>query len=107
MADVNERRFDLDALDPDDPFEIDDGNRPHLAKHAPYTEHDVLDAYHCGEPRYFPAPEPEHWLLVAHIPGAFVVIPLAPSRSGDPAKCRPIGIYSAPQHLVALYEETG
>jgi hypothetical protein len=38
-------RFDVDALDPDDPFEIDDDNMPHLAKHAPFTSEDVLDAW--------------------------------------------------------------
>jgi len=30
-------RFDLDLLDPDDPFEIDDANRPHLYKHLPIS----------------------------------------------------------------------
>jgi len=28
-------RFEIDLLDPDDPFEIDDQNRPHLYKHLP------------------------------------------------------------------------
>ena len=41
-------RFDLDALDPDDPFELDSGNLPHLAKHAPFTAEDALDAWTFG-----------------------------------------------------------
>jgi hypothetical protein len=36
-------RFDLEALDPDDPFELDSGNLPHLTKHAPLTAEDALD----------------------------------------------------------------
>jgi len=29
------KRLDVDLLDPEDPFEIDDGNRVHLYKHLP------------------------------------------------------------------------
>jgi hypothetical protein len=32
-------------LDPNDPFELDDGNRAHLAKHVPFTEETLLDAW--------------------------------------------------------------
>lgn len=48
-------RFDLDALDPDDPFELDSGNLPHLAKHAPFTAEDVVDAWTFGDPLFYPA----------------------------------------------------
>ena len=50
-------RFDLEALDPDDPFELDDGNLPHLAKHAPFTAEDAVDAWTFGDPLFYPAAE--------------------------------------------------
>jgi hypothetical protein len=100
-------RFDLEALDPDDPFELDDGNIPHLAKHAPFTADDALDAWTFGQPRFYPAAAdgPADWLMVARIPGAIVLVPLAPPRSGDPRQCRPIGIYEPSRALVERYEE--
>ncbi len=100
------QRFDLEALDPDDPFELDDGNIPHLAKHAPFTADDALDAWAFGQPLFYPAAEngPADWLMVARIPGAIVVVPLAPPRIGDPRKCRPIGIYTPSRALAERYE---
>jgi hypothetical protein len=100
------QRFDLEALDPDDPFELDSGNIPHLAKHAPFTAEDALDAWTDGDPLFYPAADegPADWLMVARIPGAIIVVPLAPSRSGNPGKCRPIGIYES-RALIERYEE--
>ena len=101
-------RLDLDALDPEDPFELDDGNVPHLAKHAPFTADDVLDAWMFGEPLFYPAAEdgPADWLMVARVPGALVVVPLAaPPRSGDVRRCRPIGIYVPSHGLAERYRE--
>ena len=100
-------RFALEALDPDDPFEIDSGNLPHLAKHAPFTAEDALDAWTFGDPLFYPAreDEPADWLMVARIPGTVVVVPLASSRSGDSRKCRPIGVYEASAALIGRYEE--
>jgi hypothetical protein len=100
------QRFDLEALDPNDPFELDDGNTPHLAKHAPFTADDALDAWTFGHPLFYPAAEdgPADWLMVARIPGAIVLVPLAPPRSGDPRQCRPIGIYEPSLALVERYE---
>ena len=71
-------RFDLEALDPDDPFELDDGNIAHLAKHAPFAADDALDAWVFGDPLFYPAAEdgPADWLMVARVPGAIVVVPL-------------------------------
>ena len=99
--------FDLDALDPDDPFELDDGNIPHLAKHAPFTADDALDAWTFGPPLFYAAADdgPADWLMVARIPGAIVLVPLAPSRNGDPRRCRPIGIYEPSRALTRRYEE--
>ncbi len=100
-------RFDLEALDPDDPFELDNDNLPHFAKHAPFTAEDVLDAWAFGDPLFYPAAEegPADWLMVARIPGAVIVVPLAPSRSDDPRKCRPIGIYEPSRTLAERYEK--
>jgi hypothetical protein len=100
-------RLDLDALDPDDPFELDDGNIPHLAKHAPFTAEDAVDAWLFGRPLFYPAAEdgPADWLMVARVPGAIIVVPLAPARSGDARKCRPIGIYEPSRSLAERYEE--
>ena len=50
-------RFDIDALDPDDPFEIDDDDLPHLAKQAPFTAEDALDAWAFGDSLFYPAAE--------------------------------------------------
>ena len=36
-----------------------------------------------------------HWLLVGEVEGIVMTVPLAPPRSGDPTKCRPIGLYRA------------
>jgi hypothetical protein len=56
--------LDVDLLDPDDPFEVDDGNRPHLYKHLPEDDkgrpvavgpEDVLDAYIYGDPVFYEA----------------------------------------------------
>jgi hypothetical protein len=100
-------RFDIDALDPDDPFEIDDDNLPHLPKHEPFTSEDVLDAWAFGDPLFYLAAEdgPADWLMVARLPEGIVVVPLASARAQDLRKCRPIGIYEPSRALVARYEE--
>lgn len=97
-------RFDLGLLDDEDPFEIDDGNRPHLFKHLPMDSRgrlvavgpeDVLDVYLYGDPSFFEAREggPADWLMVGMVPGLTICVPLAPPISGDVRRCRPIGIY--------------
>ncbi len=100
-------RFDPDALDPDEPFELDADNIPHLAKHAPFTAEDAVDAWTFGDPLFYPASDegPADWLMVARIPGSIIQVPLAPPRSGSPHKCRPIGIYEPTRALVERYEE--
>jgi len=100
-------RFDPSLLDPESPFEIDERNRPHLAKHAPYTEADLLDAWADPGAIFLPAAAdgPADWLFVASIPGDMIQAPLAPPDSGDPAKCRPIGLYRATQEQGRRYRE--
>jgi hypothetical protein len=100
-------RFEIDALDPEDPFEIDADNMPHLAKHAPFTAGDVIDAWAFGDPFFYPAAEdgPADWLMLARLPEGIVLVPLAAPRSDDLRKCRPIGIYEPSRALAARYEE--
>jgi hypothetical protein len=99
-------RFEIEALDPDEPFELDSGNVPHLPKHAPFTVDDALDAWAVGDPLFYPAPGDgdADWLMVARLPEGIVVVPLAPPRSNDRSKCRPIGIYRPSRALVTHYE---
>jgi len=100
-------RFDPSKLDDDDPFEVDADNWPHLYKHTFVRPDgrpvrielpDVLDLYIWNEALYYPADLAKgdaHWLLVGEIEGVMITVPLALPKSGDPAKCRPIGIYPA------------
>lgn len=98
-------RLDYELLDDDDPFEVDTGNRPHLAKHFPFTDEDLLDIW-AGDVIFYPAaPDGSaDWLMVGEVPGeGIVVVPLAKPKSGDRARARPIGIYRASQALRREY----
>lgn len=78
---------------PGRPVRIDDWNAPHLAKHQPYTQEDVYDAF-FDSPIFVDAPhEPALWLMIAEVPGDIVIIPLMEATRSD--QLRPIGIYSA------------
>jgi hypothetical protein len=106
-ATMDRWRFDPELLDDDDPFEIDDDNRPHLAKHYPYSPDDLLHAW-ADPNRLFVAATaegPADWLLVARVGTRLVQVPLAVPRDQGWRRCRPIGIYLASAALVALYEE--
>ncbi len=104
---MTRERFDIDLLDPEDPFEIDDANRPHLYKHLPTAGakqisvgvEDLYDMYLSGNPLYYPASEEGEadWLLFAEVPGIMLIAPLAPPRASSPSICRPIGLYGATQ----------
>lgn len=111
-------RFDLDGLDPKEPFEIDMESLPHFYKHFFLRDgrpikvelEDILGLYLWGAVRYYEAPTEAgdaHWLLVGEIDGLLVTVPLAPPNSGDPGKCRPIGIFMTGSGLRKKYlEET-
>jgi len=97
-------RLDPDLLDPENPFEIDDGNRIHLFKHLLEDDKgrrvavgpaDILDAYIYGDPVFYPANESgsADWLMVGIVPGLVICVPIARPNSGDVRFCRPIGIY--------------
>ena len=88
---VPESLFDLELLDDDDPFEITD-QLPHLFKHGALGVPDIVDVWR-NAPLFYPATAPAHW-LTDQLP-----------HSGDPTRCRPIGCYEAPSHLIAQYME--
>jgi hypothetical protein len=98
---VPDRRFDLDLLDDEDPFEID-VQAAHLFKH-PYLGIDDIHDVWASDPLFYPAKPPAHWLMCAEIAGRVLVVPLVSSRIGDPARCRPIGCYHAAAALADRY----
>lgn len=98
-----EERFSIEALDDESPFEIDH-QQAHLFKHPHLGLDDVVEAW-AADPLFYPAHPPAHWLMVAEIAGAVLVVPLAPSETGDPTRCRPIGCYVAAEHLAKRYRE--
>jgi hypothetical protein len=98
---VAEDRFDPDLLNDEDPFEID-AQAAHLFKHPRLGIDDINDVW-SSDPLFYPAKPPAHWLMCAEVAGRALVVPLAPSRSGDPARCRPIGCYEASPGLATEY----
>ncbi|MBI4259128.1 MAG: hypothetical protein HY658_01050 [Actinobacteria bacterium] len=98
------KRFNLDLLDEDDPFEFDTGNTPHLMKRQ-FDPDDVRDVW-ANEPVFWQAAEDgaADWIMVGYVPGEVLVVPLAPSRSGDPRQARPIGIRKADDGEKHRYE---
>jgi hypothetical protein len=100
---VDEERFDTGMLDEEDPSEIDT-QAAHLFKH-PYLGIDDVDDVWASDPLFYPARPPAHWLTCAEIGGRVLMVPLAPARSGDPQRCRPIGCYEASPALAAQYRK--
>jgi hypothetical protein len=99
-------RFEIDDLDPEDPFEVDSLNLPHLFKHLIQADGrpvrvdlgDVRLLYVWGAVLYYPADFTKgsaHWIMCGEIDGIVVSVALAPAKSGDPQKCRPIGLNKA------------
>ena len=94
--------FDLDLLSNADPFEIDTQSA-HLFKHPNRGIDDIREVW-ASDPLFYPAKPPAHWPMVAEVAGGTVLmVPLAPSRDGDPTRCRPIGCYPASEHLADQY----
>jgi len=96
-------RFDPDLLDDDWPFEIDH-QVSHLFKHPHLGVDDIRDMW-ASEPLFYPAKPPAHWLMVAEVGGQVLMVPMAPSTTGDPSRCRPIGCYLAADHLARRFRE--
>jgi hypothetical protein len=90
-------------LDEEDPSEIDT-RAAHLSKH-PYPGIDDIDDAWASDPLFSPARPPAHWLMCAEAGGRVLMVPLAPARSGDPQRCRPIGCHEASQALAAQYRK--
>ncbi|MDQ3877811.1 MAG: hypothetical protein M3290_05605 [Actinomycetota bacterium] len=102
---MDPQRFDPDLLDPIDPFEIDDGNLPHLGRWEGITPDDLLEAWR-GEPRLFLSPEgyPADWDLVSEVASVgTIVVPLMRAKSGDASKARPITVFRANLRTQARY----
>lgn len=97
---VGSEPLDLDQLD-GDPFDVDD-QAAHLFKHPHLGLDDVHDVW-ASDPLFYPAKPPAHWLMVAEVGGQVLVVPIAPSRDGDPTRCRPIGCYEASVELAKTY----
>jgi hypothetical protein len=100
---VERRLFDLDLLDDEDPFEIDE-QAAHLFKHAELGIEDIYEVWQ-SDPIFYPATPPADWLMVTDVAGRVLVVPLAPPDSGDPTKCRPIGCYEASRELAEQYRQ--
>jgi hypothetical protein len=58
-----------------------------------------------SDPLFYPAKPPAYWLMVGEVAGRVLVVPLAPSRSGDRSRCRPIGCHAAAEHVARRYRE--
>jgi hypothetical protein len=86
-----------ERLDPDllreDPFEVDD-QVAHLFKHPHLGLDDVHEVWN-SDPLFYEARPPADWLMVAEVGGTVLQVPIAPSKAGDPTRCRPIGCYEA------------
>jgi hypothetical protein len=65
---------------------------------------DIKDMW-VSEPLFYPAKPPAHWLMVAEVAGQVLMVPPAPSTTGDPSRCRPIGCYLAADHLARRFRE--
>ena len=106
-------RFKVDLLDPDDPFELDAGNIPHLFKHGLahlkiQVDLDLIyDIYLFDEPRFYEAHETRSadWIMRGETLNVILDVPLAPSKSGFANKCRPIGLYETGYHDKTQYWE--
>lgn len=76
----------------------------HLFKHPGLGVDDIGDVW-ASEPLFYPAKPPAHWLMVVEVAGHVLTVPLAPSDTGDPRRCRPIGCYLAADHLARRFRE--
>jgi len=100
---VDRNRFDVEALDDIDPFELDD-QLLHLYKHQGMDLCDIYEVW-TDNPLFYPGREdgPADWLMVGEVPGAILLVPLA--AGNRPNKARPIGVYRANTDLDRQYRE--
>lgn len=83
------------------PFEVDT-QLAHLFNHPHLGLEDVYEVW-ASDPLFYPARPPAHWLVVTEVDARVLVVPIAPSRNGDPSRCRPIGCYEASVSQAATY----
>jgi len=100
---VERTRFDVEALDELDPFEVDD-QLAHLYKHQGMDVFGVYEVW-TDNPVFYPARHDgaADWLMVGEATGAILLVPLA--ASNNPHKSRPIGVYKAGTELDRRYRE--
>lgn len=96
-------RFDVEDLDEEDPFEVDD-QLIHLYKHAGMDLYDIYEVW-TDDPLFYPAAEdgPADWLMVGQVPGDILVVPLMRGSRLD--KARPIGVYKVGGNLDRQYRK--
>jgi hypothetical protein len=98
--------LNLELLDDEDPFEIDEANRPICSLMRPSAMMTLTmygRAIRCSSRQGLRGAD---WLMVAEVPGGDVlVVPLAKPNSGQVTKARPIGIYRAAERLKQRYLE--
>lgn len=94
-------------LDPQDPFEWDLENEPHVVGEPGMDRDDVLDVW-CDEPQFYEddTEGSADWLMVGEVSGPEVlVVPIAQSHYSGYAKVRPITIFTAPPHIADRYRQ--
>ena len=103
MGKVARTRFDVEALDETDPFEVDD-QLIHLYKHQGMDLCDVYEVW-MDNPLFYPGREDKSadWLMVGQVPGDILLVPLAAGRTVN--KARPIGVYPCRGQLDRQYRE--
>ena len=113
MEEGEEGLFDFTLLDAEDPFELDEGNIPHLNKHVHIIDRkdialgveDIYEVYLYGDPVYVEAKPPAHWLMLGWVPEIdLVVVPLMPPKVDNVTKCYPVGVYAAGSELREMYD---
>ncbi len=100
---MSRTRFDVEGLDPVDPFEVD-RQLVHMYKHEGMDLGDVYEVW-TDDPLFYPGKDdgPADWLMVGEVPGDTLLVPLAAARR--PNKARPIGVYKAGGNLDKQYRQ--
>lgn len=88
--------FDLDDLDPTDPFEVDDqAGKRHLFKRPHLGLEDVLEVW-SSDPLFYPAKAPAHWRMVAEVSAKYWLFRCR--RPRGPTNAVPSGATPRPAH---------
>ena len=103
MKAMTRRRFEIEALDEVDPFEIDD-QLVHLYKHEGMDVGDIYEVW-ADNPLFYPgkAAGPADWLMVGEVTGIILLVPLMAGSGVNKAK--PIGVYEVQGSLDRRYRK--